>query len=182
MINVESLMQVKAFARQDGVLLALLWIASFACVVLMPQSMLGTLLAIATPFFVGWRLGKFRNYALNGIISFRRSYAFSVYTFVYATLIFAIAQYVYFRFLDGGVFTNMVETTVQTMIPIYEQNGISAQQLTDSLALITKLTPVEWAFTFLMQNLIIGLAISLPIAAIGMRRRLPNGGITPNQQ
>lgn len=90
MIKAQDLAQVKAFARQDGVLLSLLWIISFACwygvmrhtgnnadisnVQQMDTSfsilsLLSNLLIIATPFFVGWRLVRFRDDALNGAIS-----------------------------------------------------------------------------------------------------------------
>ena len=50
MINVVALVQVKAFARQEGVFLALLWIASFLLMVYTPSSSWGNLLAISTPF------------------------------------------------------------------------------------------------------------------------------------
>ena len=92
MINVISLIQLKAFARQDGFLLFLLWIASFALIVHDPASSWGSLLAMATPFFVGWLLVKFRDYALQGVISFRRALAFSVFTFFYASMLFAVAR------------------------------------------------------------------------------------------
>lgn len=182
MINITSLMQVKAFARQDGALLALLWIASFASIVWMPQSMAGSLLAIATPFFVGWRLKKFRDYALEGLISFRRGYAYSVYTFIYAALLFALVQFLYFRYLDHGTFTAMIEGTIQVMIPVYEQSGVSVEELKSMLTTVRELSPVEWSFTFMMQNLFIGAVLSLPIAAIAVRRRLTTGGTGTPQQ
>ena len=72
MVRPEDIMQVKAFARQDGAFLSLLWIASFACIVFATGSSIGNLLMIATPFFVGWRLISFREDALDGIIAFRR--------------------------------------------------------------------------------------------------------------
>ncbi len=170
MTKIESLMQVKAFARQDGALLSLLWIASFACVLGMPQSMMGSLLAIATPFFTSWRLCKFRNYALDGIISFRRGYVYSVYTFCYAAVIFAIAQYIYFRFLDHGTFCTMLTDSINTMMPLYERSGISKEDLSESLSLISTTTPIQWAFTFMVQNICIGTVVSLPIAAVCARR------------
>ena len=80
MIKLDNLIQLKAFARQDGALLSLLWTASFAAVIYAPQTPLGNILALATPFFIGWRLASFRNYALNGVISFRRGFAYSVFT------------------------------------------------------------------------------------------------------
>ena len=69
MIDATALVQLKAFARQDGAILALAWTASFALIVYSPQYSLGNLLALATPFIVGWRLSRFRDYALGGILA-----------------------------------------------------------------------------------------------------------------
>lgn len=72
MINVAHLVQLKAFARQDALLLALLWAASFACIMMLNAGLIGNILALATPFLVGKRLAAFRTQALYGVISFRR--------------------------------------------------------------------------------------------------------------
>jgi hypothetical protein len=71
---------------------------------------------------VGWRLSKFRNYALDGVISFRRALAYSWYTFFYASLLFAIAQFLYFRFLNNGVIASMLMQTANMMIPYYKDH------------------------------------------------------------
>ena len=86
MININHLVQLKAFARQDALLLALLWAASFACIMLLNAGFIGNILALATPFLVGYRLKAFRTEALFGVISFRRAYAYSLYVFIYASL------------------------------------------------------------------------------------------------
>lgn len=176
MINIETLIQLKAFARQDGAFLALLWIASFAFVVSATGGALGNLLMLATPFFVAWRLAKFRNYALDGIISFRRSLAYCLYTFLYAAILFAAAQFVYFRFLDNGDFARMFTDIINALIPVYEQSGISKSELQQTSQLISMLTPVEWVLVFLTQNLLLCLVASLPIAAVCARsaNRRPN--------
>lgn len=90
MINVAHLVQLKAFARQDALLLALLWAASFACIMMLNAGLIGNILALATPFLVGKRLAAFRTQALYGVISFRRAYAYSLYVFIYASLVFAL--------------------------------------------------------------------------------------------
>ena len=161
MIRIENFIQLKAFARQDALILSLLWIASFACVVMIPAGALGNLLALTTPFIVAWRLSKFRDQALNGIISFRRAFAYGIYIFFYASLVFALAQFAYFRFLDHGSFA-------QTRS--YEQNGLSKADVTQTISQMTMLTPIQWSFIFMMQNIIVGFIISLPIAAICARR------------
>lgn len=170
MINLESLAQVKAFARQDGALTALLWIASFAFTVTASGGSLGNLLLLSTPFFVAWRLVRFRNYALEGVISFRRGFAYCLYTFAYAALLFALAQYLYFRFLDHGAFANMFTGMINALAPIYEQNGMSASDIKDTVSLVATITPIQWAFLFMMQNLLICFIVSPPIALACMRR------------
>lgn len=167
MINVAHLVQLKAFARQDALLLALLWAASFACIMMLNAGLIGNILALATPFLVGKRLAAFRTQALYGVISFRRAYAYSLYVFIYASLV----QYAYFQFLDNGAFAELITTTMKQVAPVYEQNGVSKEEIKSSMDLITMITPVQWAFMFMMQNLFIGAIISLPIALIGKRNR-----------
>lgn len=172
MINLAALIQLKAFARQDGFFLFLLWMVSFIAFVTNPASTWGSLLAMATPFLVGWLLVRFRNYALDGAISFRRALAFSIYTFFYASLIFAVAQFVYFRFFDNGSLMTMLVGSVKTLEPFYKMQGLSVAELEQSLTMIGQLSPIEIAFVFMMQNFFIGLVLSFPIALFG--RRMPS--------
>ena len=171
MINVTFLIQVKAFARQDGFFLFLLWLASFGAFIANPVSTWGSLLAMSTPFFVGWLLVRFRNYALDGAISFRRALAFCFYTFFYASLLFAVAQFVYFRYLDHGTLATMLMNSINTLEPVYKANGISTAELRQSMYLIGQLTPIEIAFVFMMQNIFIGFIISFPIAFFAKKLR-----------
>ena len=170
MINSQDIMQLKAFARQDGALTALLWTVSFALVMTMPEMPWGNLFALATPFFVGWRLICFRNDALNGLISFRRSYAYGVYTFFYASLLFAVAQYVYFRFLDQGMFNAMIANSLQLVEPIYKQSGIDIKEMQVAMNEMMAMKPIQWAFMFMIQNMMVGLVLSFPIAFVCKRR------------
>ncbi|MBQ6208424.1 MAG: DUF4199 domain-containing protein [Prevotella sp.] len=170
MVRPEDIMQVKAFARQDGVFLALLWIVSFACVVYSPQSTLGSLLALCTPFLVGWRLVAFRNDALDGVISFRRGYMYSVYTFFYASLIFACAQFIYFKFMDHGRFMGIMNDAMQSVSPIYERSGMNMEEIRQGMEAMSGLSPFQWAFMFMMQNVVIGFIISIFIALACARR------------
>ena len=104
--------QLKAFARQDGALLALLWVATFLLYIIgVSNQLLGLaafFLMCYTPFFVGERLGKFRDYGREGVISFRRGYAYTVFVFFYGGVLFAIAQYLYFAFMDHGFLQTLI--------------------------------------------------------------------------
>ncbi|MGI6242843.1 MAG: DUF4199 domain-containing protein [Prevotella sp.] len=168
MMNIVALVQVKAFARQEGVFLALLWIASFLLMVYIPSSSWGSLLAMSTPFFVGWRLVGFRNYALDGVISFKRGFAFSWYTFFYASLIFAVVQYIFFRYFDHGAMLSMLSSNVEVVQETYKAGGVNDNQaieyMKEGMNVIGMMSPIELAFVFMMQNFFMGTLLSLPIA------------------
>lgn len=171
MITTETIIQLKAFTRQDGLILALLWIASFACIVYAPESGLGTLLALSTPCVVVWRMMSFRNYALGGYLSFRRGVAYVWYSFFYASILFAVAQYLYFRFLDRGMMVRLFEQAGKMLMPYYQQQGISTQNISDAVAVFTAMTPIQLAFVFMMENILTGIILSVPLALIGMKRK-----------
>ncbi len=169
MISSQDFIQLKAFARQDGALTGLLWTVAFALAMKEPEGPWGNLLALSSPFFVGWRLISFRNSALNRVISFRRAFAYTVYTFFYASLIFAITQYVYFRFLDHGLFGSMVANSLQLLEPVYEQSGIDKQELEETARQMMAMKPIQWAFMFMIQNMLLGIFLAFPIALVCKR-------------
>ena len=165
----EALIQLRAFARQDGLILSLVWVCSFAAALYIPQSDIGSFLALSTPFVVAWRLMQFRKNALDGIISFRRGLAYSWFTFFYASLLFCLAQYIYFRFLDTGLFRSILSNALQTVSEVYQASGIDTQESRNTIEELMTLKPMQLSFLFMMQNIFIGTIMSLPIAAICMR-------------
>ena len=171
MNNITALVQLKAFARQYGVFVALLWTVSFLAVVLVPTSPWGNLLALATPFFVGYLLVRFRNHVLDGVMSFRRAWALALYTFFYAAMLFAVIQYVYLRFFDNGSLNMLLANGMKVLEPAYRAQGMTTQELTNIKDLMLQLSPVEKAFIFMMQNLIAGFIMSLPIALVCRRSK-----------
>lgn len=167
----DKLMQVKAFARQDGLLLALVWTASMAGLMYAPNTSWGPMLMLCTPFFVGWRLLTFRNKALDGFISWRRGWAYTNYTFIYACIVFALVQFVYFRYLDQGRFMQMMLESLELVSPIYEQQGIDTKELTEAMNEAKSITPVNLTFLFFTYNLIIGTIMS-PLISLLCKREV----------
>ena len=152
MINVQNLVQTRAFARQDGAILGLVWIVSFAFTMLAVKpdqsflGLIGNLLLISTPFVVGKRLKSFRDYALEGTISFRRGTFYCMQTFFNATLLLTVVQFLWFSFMDMGPFMALLESTYQPM------------------------KPLAWASMFMITDLIVGVVLSPVIAAIMAQR------------
>ena len=98
--------QLRAFARIDGTYLGIIWTISFACYIIGISNpmigMVGSIMALASPFYAFKRLRKFRDEIRDGHISLLRSMAYYMLMFFYASILFALAQYAYFAFLDNG--------------------------------------------------------------------------------
>ena len=92
MIN-EDFKQLTAYARYDGIYLAIIWVASFACLlgmtVLPVLAQFSFLLSLSTPFFVAYRLKVFREEGRNGVISFRRALFYCLRVFFNSAIIFS---------------------------------------------------------------------------------------------
>ncbi len=125
MIDTGKIKQTKAFARQDGTLLGIVWVASFVCTMLAANpeyqmlGLLSNLLILSTPFVVAKRLKYFRDVVREGHISFSTGlYRCCVQTFFYATLLLTIIQYLWFRFMDTGMFMSQLQTNYQTLAQV----------------------------------------------------------------
>ncbi len=174
----EEYKQLKAFARQDGALLSLLWIGSFACYIMGLSSptlgLVSGLLVIISPFFAANRLRHFRDGALDGIISFGRGYAYLVLSFFYAGLLLAAAIYVYFAFIDKGflmgTFTQMMNSEEgKKIIELYDMRD----QMAEGLKELMSMRPIDFALNMLTINITTGFFLGLPIAAL-MQRSMTN--------
>lgn len=183
MVDFIKLIQTRAFARQDGAILGAVWIASFAFTMwsVHPNhafwGLLANLLIISTPFVVAKRLKAFRDYALDGVISFRRSLFYCWQTFFNATLLLTIVQFLWFKFLNTGVFMyKLMETYRQMMIA----SNMAQSDINMMMQALADLKPIAWASAFMITDLVVGSILS-PIIAALMSRKVKSQQLT-NQQ
>ena len=166
--------QLKAYARQDGLFLALLWVASFASYILgitnQILAMVAIVLALITPFFVSGRLRKFRDEGRNGQISFKRGYAYAVFVFFYGAVLFAVVQYLYFAFVDNGYLLNAFSKMVTSAEgqQLLQQYGMT-QVVDESLSEMAMTRPIDYALNILTINIILGFILGVPIGLFGQR-------------
>ena len=174
MMTPAEYIQLKAFARQDGALLALLWVATFLLYIIgVSNQLLGMaaiMLMFYTPFFVGERLGKFRDYGRGGIISFRRGYAYTVLVFFYGGVLFAVAQYLYFAFMDNGFLLSQFSKLIMSDEgqKLLEQYGMK-QMANENLQEMSNTRPIDFALNMLTINISLGFILGLPISLIKQR-------------
>jgi len=173
-MTAEEYTQFKAFVKQDGLYIAALWTVSFACIIgeftWRPLGSIGIFIALLTPFFVVNRLRRYRDWGLNGKISFARAFTYGVTLFLAASLLFALVQYIYFQFIDKGYLLEqynliMSSKAMQEAMAAYNVK----QQMEQSLQMMSQMTAMEKAANMLPMNIFIGVLMSLPIAMIMKR-------------
>ncbi len=175
MATYQEIEQVQAFSRVDGAVVTLFWIISFACFV---GNFSYPLLGLVS-FFIGasslvyaaLRVRKFRDEVLYGKISFLRAYGYSTMTYLYAALLFAAAQFIYFQFIDQGYLMNQYSTIANSkeFIEMMQLYGITPEDLKIGMGNIAALRPIEIALQFFTMNVMMGVFVSIPVATI-MRR------------
>ena len=114
------------------------------------------------------KLRKFRDDVLGGRISFRRAYGYSILTYLYAALLFAVAQYLYLQFLDNCFLVSQYSLQasspqMQEMMKLY---GLTEQDIRFMLENIAALRPIDIALQFFSTNLMLGVFVSLPVALV----------------
>ena len=177
----EEYKQLKAFARQDGALLSLLWIGALVCYIIgMANSMMAMasmLLAVVSPFYAANRLRHYRDEVLEGFISFMRAYGYTVLTYFYAGLLLAVAIWVYFSFLDKGYLMGKISDAFlseqgQQMMTLY---GIT-EQMKQGLEQMSQMRPIDHALNMLTINITAGFILGMPVAALMQRKRVQRVG------
>lgn len=72
-------------------------------------------LTLCVPFMGYYYARMYRNQVCGGGISFLHAWVFTVFMYMFAALLAAVAHYIYFRFIDHGYVINTCETMVDTL-------------------------------------------------------------------
>jgi len=125
------------------------------------------MLAVLTPFFVAGRLRRFRDEGRAGVISFRRSYAYTIFVFFYGAVLLAVAQFLYFAYLDNGYLLSTFSKIVSSEEgkALIQQYGMT-QMVDESLAEMATIRPIDYALNILTMNIIVGLILGVPIGLL----------------
>ena len=173
----EEYKQLRAFARQDGALLSLLWIGALVCYVQGITNpllaMLSMVLIVTSPFYAANRLRHFRDEAREGTISYMRAYGYTVMTYFYAGLLLAVAVFVYFNFMDNGYLLEQISRMMNTeeSRQVIKMYGFTTEQMKQALEDLAALRPIDYALNILTIIISTGFLLGLPTAAI-MRREV----------
>ena len=169
-----ELIQLKAFARQYGLFMGLFWIASFACFICQTTPFITFLFDITIfliPVVAAFFLRNYRDNILGGRISLLRGFVFLMMIFFYATLILAIGQWAYFEYLDNGRLITTITNRLNDpeFVTAIGKMGMKKEEMLTGIRSIGDVRPIDFAFSFMWMNIVVGAVISW-VTALMMRR------------
>ena len=114
----------------------------------------------------------YRNQVCGGYISFPQAWIFTVFMYIFAALLTAVAHYIYFQFIDHGYIINSIESQInqlaQSRIPGTEDY---IKMYRDMLETARTLTPIDITIEMVSFNVFFGSLMAIPTALFVMRRK-----------
>lgn len=174
-MNTATNKQLRAFSAQYGAIVGGVWIVSFALFIMGLSDMLSASTSMLTGLLSVVVAGLLiRSFSLSvAPLRFFHAWRMALYIFFYASLLMAVGQYVYFRWLDHGFLVNTyIEMLGRPEAQAMLQNmlvGESVEEAREEVErVLAALTPIEMTWQFLLYNLVLSFFLSFPAAAIGL--------------
>lgn len=129
-------------------------------------------LTICVPF-LGYRYTRmYRDTACGGSIGFAHAWIFTVFMYMFAALLTAVAHYLYFQFMDHGHILNACEAQAELL----SQSGIAemevyANLLRDNISQLRAISPIGITLQLLSGNVFFGSLLAIPTALFVLRRK-----------
>ena len=175
-MTTERPITLQEYAMRFGTYMGLFWIFKFIFLPIGFSIPLLQLLFILMTLFVpvlGYiYVRKFRNTYCNGELSFFRAFLFTLYMYLLATLLVAVAHYVYFRFLDHGFLASAYLQQLENVKSAAQGEMVtSIDQLIQAFDTISSLTPLQLTFQLIFQNIFYGILLAIPTGLVAMKQK-----------
>lgn len=131
-------------------------------------------LTLAVPF-LGYHYAKmYRNKICGGSIGFSHACLFTLFMYMFASLLTAACHYIYFQFIDHGL---IMEQCINIMQQAAELPNMEKEKemFMNAIDNIKALSPIDITMQFLSNNVFWGSVIAIPTALLVMKR----SGSTP---
>ena len=156
------------YAMRGGTQLGLLWIAMYAsCIASFSSpiySMFFLALNFSSPFYSARIAKKFRCEECNNTLPYSRAFTFVFIMYLCASLLSAVAQFIYFEFFDNGFIMQLLLQTSKILEENSAQFGNVAIEFKKSVEMLLSLGTKGIVFNILSSNIMNGIILSAIIA------------------
>lgn len=155
----ENRINLQRYAMHFGTYMGVYWAAKFA---LFPMGLSNTFLmllfftlTLAVPFMGYYYARSFRDKICGGSITFMQSWLFMIFMYLFASLLAAVAHYIYFRFIDHGYVMDAYSAMLEQYksIPGMEEM-MEPYNFSETIDLIRSRSAIEITMQQLSQNML----------------------------
>ena len=174
----ENRRYLNQYAMLLGTYMGVFWIAKFC---LVPRGLTHTFLmmlffalTLCVPYVAYKYTKMYRDRVLGGSISWGHAWLFVTSMFIYASLLTAVAHYIYLEFMDNGyildTYNGMLNELKAEQIPGTE-NYIN--QMREGLNMLAGMSSIELVVQQLSNNIFFGMVWAV-ITALMVQKNVPN--------
>lgn len=163
-------------AMHFGTFMGIYWIAKF---VLFPTGLsnpflmlLFFVLTMVVPFMGYFYARSFRNKICGGSITFMQSWIFMLFMYLFASLLVAVAHYIYFRFFDNGSVMDAYSVLLEQSknVPGFAEI-IEEYKYQDIIDTIRSMSAIEITMQLLSQNMLYCSILALITAPFVVKKK-----------
>lgn len=156
-----------------GILLGMLWIAMYiSCIASLANPgyvLLFIILYAASPFYAGYLTSRFRRRECNNILTYTQAWLFVMIMYLLASLLSAVAHFVYFLYIDKGFLINTMHEMIKVMDSQPELFAELGKEFKSAVDIYSTMSIPQIVLNFQTSNIINGVILS-PIIALFVKR------------
>lgn len=136
-------------------------------------SLLFVILTLAVPFIGYYYVKMYRDKICGGSIRFSHAVVFSIFMYMFASLLVAVAHYVYFQFIDHGFIVNSyiaLWNELMTTTPALMENKEIIKETIDT---VRGLSAIDITMQILSWDVFWGCILSIPTGLMVMKSAKP---------
>jgi hypothetical protein len=154
----------------NGLILGTFWIIKYILFIIgtrLPVVSFASVMLAPVTIVLAYVLTRLFRSVAGGGISFGRAWRYGIALYFFASLVEAIPQYVFFRYLVTPEYMEMIMTQAKELL---DNINFNADARKDVMEQLSAFTPIQLTFQGIITNLAYGIILSIPVAAILCRK------------
>lgn len=175
-IMAENRISIQKYAMHFGTYMGVFWMVKFIFFPLgFSNSFLMFLffgLTMTVPFLGYYFARSFRDRYCGGSIHFVQAWVFMIFMYLFASLLAAVAHFIYFRYIDNGYIIDTYVAMIENAKSVPGFTEMMEQyQLEDAINTIRTLRPIEIVMQLLSNNMLFCSILALITAPFVAKKR-----------
>ncbi|MDR0538597.1 MAG: DUF4199 domain-containing protein [Tannerellaceae bacterium] len=161
--------QVIKAAMLQGLQLGGFWIFKYTLFIIgtfFPLFSYSSIILAPVTIAYAYMLTSIYKVVIGGKISFSLAWKFGILLYFFASLIEAIPQYIFYRYIASPEYMSAIIEQVGIFV---KNMNVSPEVESEVISTIAGLTPIQYTIQGIITNIIYGIILSIPIAAIQCR-------------